>query len=143
MAYTGVYAIRFSDVDHAKILYYPRFLHYFHCTLEDFFEHGLNMPYTRVMNEHRIGFPAVHVEVDFKSPLRFGDHVAITMDIRKLGNKSVTWGYRGERVETGEECVTGTVATAVMNMDTFRAIPIPPQYRKWFEPHVVVAGVQA
>jgi len=137
MAYTSIYAIRFADVDHAKILYYPRFLHYFHCAFEDFFEHGIGMPYPRVLNEHRIGFPSVNVNVDFKAPLRFGDHVAITVDVQRIGSKSVTWGYSGTRVETNQLCVTGTVVTAVMSMDTYRAVDLPPQYRSWFEAHLV------
>ena len=136
MAYTQTYAIRFADVDHAKILYFPRFLHYFHCAFEDFFEHACGFHYNRVLNEHRIGFPAVHVDVDFMSPLRFGDHVEITIEVERIGNKSVTFAYRGRRVETNEACVKGSIVTAVMNMDTYHAIPLPPQYRAWFEQHL-------
>jgi len=136
MAYSVTYPIRFADVDHAKILYYPNFLNYFHTAFEDFFEHACKFAYHRVLNEHRIGFPSVHVEVDFKEPLRFGDHVEITIDVVKIGGKSVTWGYVGTRAETGIECVTGTIVTAVMSMDTYRAVELPKQYREWFEAHL-------
>ena len=137
MAYTNTYAIRFSDVDHAKILYFPKFLHYFHCVFEDFFEHAIGLHYNRLINEHRIGFPAVHVDVDFKAPLRFGDHVAITLEVERIGNKSVSWRYSGKRVETDQECVQGQIITAVMSLDTYHAIELPSHYREWFEAHLI------
>jgi len=137
MSYTSTYAIRFADVDHAKILYFPRFLHYFHCAFEDFFEHACNFPYNRVLNEHRIGYPSVRVEVDFKAPLRFGDHVAISINVDRIGTKSVSFRYRGVRVETNQLCVEGVITAACMNMDTYRAIEIPPTHRGWFEAFLV------
>lgn len=140
MAHTETYAIRFADVDHAKILYFPNFLHYFHCCFEDFFEHACGFAYNRVLNEHRVGFPAVRVEVDFKAPLRFGDHVAITIDVVKVGNKSAVFRYRGHRTETGQLCVEGRITTACMSMDTYRAIEIPKQYREWFGKHRALEG---
>lgn len=136
MPYTNTYAIRFADVDHARILYFPNFLHYFHCAFEDFFEHACGFHYNRVLNEHRIGFPSVRVEVDFKAPLRFGDHVAITIETERIGNKSITLRYIGHRTETDQVCVEGTITSACMSMDTYRAIEIPPQYRAWFEQHL-------
>jgi 4-hydroxybenzoyl-CoA thioesterase len=136
MAYTSRYAIRFADVDHARILYFPNFLHYFHCAFEDFFEHACNFHYQRVLNEHRIGFPSVHVEVDFRAPLRFGDHVDITVSVIRIGEKSVQFGYRGHRVETGQLVVEGKITTACMSMDTYKAIQLPALYRDWFEQHM-------
>jgi 4-hydroxybenzoyl-CoA thioesterase len=35
MAFRSQLKIRFGDIDHAGIVYYPRFLHYFHVALED------------------------------------------------------------------------------------------------------------
>ncbi|MCA8939168.1 MAG: acyl-CoA thioesterase [Planctomycetes bacterium] len=136
MAYKNTYAIRFNDVDHARILYFPTFLHYFHCAFEDFFEHACGFHYNRVLNEHRIGFPSVHVEVDFKEPLRFGDHVEITIEVVRIGNKSVVFRYTGKRVETEVECVRGEITAACMSMDSYHAIPVPQQYRSWFTEHL-------
>lgn len=136
MAYTMESAIRFADVDHARILYYPRFLHYFHCAFEEFFEHACGFPYHRVLNEHRIGFPTVHVEVDFRQPLRFGDHIQITLEVERIGGKSVTWNYRVLRKETAQVCAEGKVVTACMSMDTYQGIETPPQYREWFKKHL-------
>ncbi len=135
MAWTSTYPIRFADVDYAQILYYPNFLHYFHTAFEDFFEEACHFPYHRLLREHRVGYPSVHVEVDFREPLRFGDHVAIRIAVEKIGTKSVTWSYRGKRVETDQLCVEGRIVTACMSLDSYRGIAIPSQHRAWFEEH--------
>ena len=49
--------VRFSDEDHARIVYYPRFFHFFHVAFEDFFE-SEGVPYRACLDEG-VGWPAV------------------------------------------------------------------------------------
>ena len=65
MPFRSLLKIRFGDIDHAGIVYYPRFLHYFHVALEEFFGQELGIDYPLLINEHRIGLPTVHLETDF------------------------------------------------------------------------------
>jgi 4-hydroxybenzoyl-CoA thioesterase len=37
MAFYVLFKIRFGDIDRAGIVYYQRFMHYFHVALEEFF----------------------------------------------------------------------------------------------------------
>ncbi len=70
--------VRFSDVDHAGIVYYPRFFHFFHVAFEELWRARIgSRAYVELLDQDRIGFPAVRAECDFKSPLRFGDTMAI------------------------------------------------------------------
>ena len=43
MAFRSQLKIRFGDIDRAGIVYYPRFMHYFHVALEEFFAGKLGM----------------------------------------------------------------------------------------------------
>jgi 4-hydroxybenzoyl-CoA thioesterase len=133
--FSATYKIRFSDVDHAGILYYPRFLHYFHCCFEDFFERGLGIPYNHLLDVERMGFPTVHMNVDYLKPLRFGDHVEISLGIAKIGNKSVVWHYTGDtsRDNRTVRCVEGELTTVCINMDSFDGVILPQKYRDLFE----------
>ncbi len=133
--FSSTYRIRFSDVDHAGILYYPRFLHYFHCCFEDFFEHGLMVPYSHLLDVERIGFPTVHMEVDYLKPLRFGDHVEISLGVVEIGNKSISWRYRGHTARENRKikAVDARLVTVCMDMDSFKGTPLPDKYRKHFE----------
>lgn len=133
--FSATYKIRFSDVDRAGILYYPRFLHYFHCCFEDFFERALGVPYNHLLDVEKLGFPTVHMEVDYLKPLRFGDHVEISLCIDKIGTKSVTWQYTGDtsRENKKVQCVNARLVTACIHMDTFAAVALPQKYHDLFK----------
>ena len=45
MAFRSQLKIRFGDIDRAGIVYYPRFMHYFHVALEEFFASELEIQY--------------------------------------------------------------------------------------------------
>lgn len=138
--FSSTYPIRFSDVDHAGILYYPRFLHYFHCCFEDFFERGMGIPYNHLLDVERLGFPTVHMEVDYLKPLRFGDHVEISLGVQKIGNKSITWTYTGDTARDNKKvrAVEASLITACLDMDSFKGIALPQKYhdlfKKWLVP---------
>ena len=55
MSFRSKLRIRFGDIDRAGIVYYPRFMHYFHVAMEEFFAAKLGVAYHKVIDEHRIG----------------------------------------------------------------------------------------
>ena len=85
--------VQFGDIDQAQIVYYPRFIHYFHVAMEQFFRDVVGIAYPQLMKEHRLGHPTVHLEVDFKIPLRYGDIVEIEVEVEHIGATSVEWSY--------------------------------------------------
>lgn len=125
--------VRFSDEDHARIVYYPRFFHFFHVAFEDFFENE-GVPY-RACLDSGIGWPAVHAEADFECPVRFGDLLEIELGVARLGRSSATFAYRG--TVAGRAAVRGKVVVACVDMATMQARPIPAEYRAMFEKHLV------
>lgn len=135
MAFESRIKVRFGDEDHAQIVYYPRFFHYFHCAFEDFFdEHGHR--YRDCLDVDRVGWPAVHAEADFMKPVRFGEFACVRLEISRLGGKSATFEYEIRR-EDGERACTGRVTVACISMDTYKGVEIPPKYRAFFEEHLV------
>ncbi len=136
MAFQTRIKVRFGDEDHAGIVYFPRFLHFFHCAFEDFFDEQ-GHPYRRCLDEDRVGWPAVHVETDFRSPLRFGDVLHVTVTVASLGRRSATFRYVGRRGDADGPLVADARITVVaVGMDDFRSRPIPPRYRRLFEAHL-------
>ena len=92
--------MRFADVDHARIVYYPVFYHYFHVAFEELFRQKMGADaYVSLLDEDHIGFPAVHSECDYRAPLRFADEAETVISLKRLGNKSVTLSYQVSRVE--------------------------------------------
>ncbi|MCG3174712.1 MAG: 1,4-dihydroxy-2-naphthoyl-CoA hydrolase [Myxococcota bacterium] len=125
--------VGFADVDHAGIVFYPRFFEYFHEAFEAFFTVFGGMPYHEVLNRDRVGFPAVRAEADYQSPLRYGDEVDMTVTVARLGTKSAGFRYVGRRAADGTPCVEGRVTIVTVSMDSFRGIPIPDKFRALFE----------
>jgi 4-hydroxybenzoyl-CoA thioesterase len=133
--FSVTFPVRFADVDHAGIVYYPRFHHYFHIAFEEFFRQRVGpAAYMEILDRRRIGFPAVHSSCDYRAPLRFGDLVRIDMDIEQLGGKSIRFRYRALRAEgdSGQLVAEGVVVVAVTNLAEFRAIEIPDDLRQLF-----------
>ena len=131
MAYRTSIQVRFGDVDHAGIVYYPRFYIYFHEAFEDFFNDA-GMAYHRMLDGEHVGFPTVHVETDFRQPLRYGDSLDVELTVPKLSRRSATFRYVGYRHRDGVHCVTATITTACVDMKSFQAREIPDHMRELF-----------
>lgn len=130
MSFRSLHKVRFGDIDHAGIVYYPRFLHYFHVALEEFFASELEIDYPTVIDEHRIGLPTVHLETDFGRPLRYGDQIEIEVGVLKLGNSSITFGYQVFLLGEDKPWIVGHNVTVCLNMDTFKKVEIPDWLRE-------------
>ena len=86
--------VRFNDIDRAGIVYYPNYFHYYHMAFEDFFAAAHGLPYPAWFDERGIGFPTVHVEGDFESPLRYGDELEVELSVIRVGEASVEFAFR-------------------------------------------------
>lgn len=127
--------VRFADVDHAGIVYYPVFFHYFHVCFEEFFRARLGpKAYVELLDVERIGFPAVRTECDYRSPLKFADEVEIELSLVRLGARSLTLRYRALRLGGAEQvlCADARVTSAITDLEAFRAVPLPERLRPLF-----------
>ena len=118
--------VRFADIDHAGIVYYPRFFNYFHVAFEELWRTRIGpKAYSDIIDNQRIGFPAVRAECDFKAPLKFGDTAEIEVSIPRLGAKSITFRYRIFREGDRVLCAEGQVVCAVVDLAKFVSVAIP------------------
>jgi 4-hydroxybenzoyl-CoA thioesterase len=125
-AFTFTTPVRFADVDHAGIIYYPRFFHLFHIAFEELWRARMGArAYSALIDREHVGFPAVHAECDFKSPLRFGDEAEIAVSVERLGERSITFRYRVHRVAPRALAAEGKVVCAVVDLARFVAISVP------------------
>lgn len=125
--------VRFGDIDQAGIVYYPRFLHYFHVALEEFFSSEIGIDFPTLILRHRIGLPTVHLETDFSRALRFGDEFEIEIRVFSVGDSSIKFGYTVYLVEQQVVTTTGYNVTVCLDMVTFQKRPIPTWLREKLE----------
>ncbi len=133
MAFSKEIKVRFSDTDPAGVMYFPRFLDVFHGVFEDWFDEDLAMPYRWVLEDTRIGFPAVSTHCDYTAPFRFGETMVVTLKLVRLGDRSFTCEY--EARGRGEDLirVAARIVTVVVNLDSFVSHPMPAPMRKALE----------
>jgi len=124
--------VRFSDVDHAGIVYYPRFFHYFHLAFEELWRARMGpRAYVELIDRDRIGFPAVRAECEFSAPLRFGDTAKIALSVSRMGKKSITFHYVIRRADDDATLVAdGRVVCAIVDLAKFIAVPAPTRVRE-------------
>jgi len=130
MAFRTPIKVCFSDIDNAGIVYYPRFMHYFHLAIEEFFSKQLEVDFADVLHKRNVSFPTVHVESDFRRRLKYGDRIDMEVRILNLGRTSITWGYRGYRASDEELVVEGHNVTVCVRATTFEKIEVPEWLRK-------------
>lgn len=126
--------IRFEDVDAAGIVFFARFFSYAHEAMESLFD-ALDGGYVNLTMVRHIGMPAVHVNADYKSPLRFGDVTRISVTVPHVGNKSCTYRYELHRKKDGVLCAVIEHTCAVTDLLAMKAIPIPADVRAVLEKH--------
>ena len=129
MAYVQWLGVRFDDVDHAQIVYFPRLFGYCHWVFEDFFRLEVQVPYAQMLNERGIGFPTVHADADFKSPLRFGDVCRIELQTLKLSARSITNQYKLYLGDSQKLCAQVQIAVVAVRLATLEAVPLPEEVR--------------
>ena len=130
-AFDTTFQVRFGHVDPAGIVYFPRIYDYLHDVFEEVWEQHVGQRYYHLLQEQRIGFPLVHSEVNFVSPLRFGDRPLVRVTCFKLGRSSLGLHYmvfEGDRL-----CVDARLTTACANVDEMTPMPIPDEFRRAFE----------
>jgi len=136
VAYSKLIKVCFSDIDNAGIVYYPRFLHYFHLAVEEFFSSELGVDFADVLHVRNLSLPTVHVHVDFRRRLKYGDQIDIEVRVLEVGRSSITWGYKGYRgiAAAGSDLlVEGSNVTVCVTSDTFAKIEVPEWLRSGLE----------
>lgn len=143
MPTTTEHVVRFDEIDAAGIVFFARFFEWSHRALERFFD-DLPGGYVDLIQRQRIGFPAVHVESDWRSPLRYGDAVRIETSVAALGTTSVTFRFVFTRAAGDVPVATVRHVSVATDLATMKKVPLPEPCRAFLSLHLVpaAAGVQ-
>ncbi|WP_027474122.1 acyl-CoA thioesterase [Curvibacter gracilis] len=122
--------IRFSECDPAGIVFYPQYFVMFNDLLEAWVDQLLpELGFAGYIGTLRQGLPTVRLEADFRAISRMGDAVTLSLDLERLGDKSLTLalactGTEGDlRMQVRQVLVTTSLVT-------HQAIPIPDMLRR-------------
>jgi 4-hydroxybenzoyl-CoA thioesterase len=124
--------IRFSECDPAGIVFYPQYFVLLSDLLEAWIDTLMPGGYAGYVNQRRWGLPTVHLEAEFKAISRLGDDVTLSLEVIRLGTRSLTLalactGPDGQRRMSARQTVVTT------SLETHAAIAIPEELRRALE----------
>ena len=93
--------VEFSDTDMAGIMHYANFFRFMETAEHGFFR---SLGFSIVMGkwEPPIGWPRVHAECDYKTPLYFEDEVEIHMLVSEKKSKSLSYVFKFRKLNGPE-----------------------------------------
>ena len=137
-SYTHRRLVAFAETDMAGIVHFAQFYRY----MEEA-EHAFLRSVGLDVMEHKsdgtiLGWPRVSAKCGFKSPAFFGDTLAITVSVQRIGVKSLTLDYRFTRDDDGPggdkqptlvaEGTMKTVACTFTPDRTMASVPVPDSF---------------
>lgn len=115
--------IRYSDTDAQKIVFNGNYFTYLDDSLTDYFD---AMPGTWDQLEAE-GYDVVlaHVDIDFRSPARFGETISCGVKAVEIGNTSIRFALRIWEAATDRLVVEGRAIHVVVDSHTLQKTAVP------------------
>ena len=121
--------VEFHETDMAGIMHFANFFIWMECCEAAFFR-SLELPLISFVPGQVVGWPRVNVSCQYQAPLRFNDTVEVKLLVKKLGIRSITFGFQfrknSELVAEGEVTAVCVAADA---KGSIVAQPIPAEVR--------------
>lgn len=126
--------VRYWDVDSNAHVFNARYLVYVDDALTDFFDE-VGLDYA---SEDDGGYLLVvaHAEVDFRSEAVIGDMLATSVYVDRIGNTSITFGFKIVEEESGRTVATGNEVYVTIDPTERTAVTVPDGVRERLRPHV-------
>jgi acyl-CoA thioester hydrolase len=91
--YKAIRRVEFSDTDMAGIMHYSNFFRFMETAEHGFFR-SLGFSIMTRNTDPPVGWPRVHAECDYKSPLHFEDEVEIHLFVSEKRSKSLSYVFK-------------------------------------------------
>ena len=119
--------VEFADTDMAGIMHFSAFFRYMEAAEHELLR-NLGFSVYSVIDNDVVSFPRVAASCEFHSPAKCEDVLEIDVTVRRVGTKSVTYGFQfsqhGRDVATGEMT---SVCCRVRPGELIESVPIPAE----------------
>ena len=107
--------IYYEDTDCGGVVYYANYLKYFERARTHYLEdRGLSVA---GLLKEGTQFLVVHAELDYRSPARYGDILAVTTKLAAIGNASLTFSHVISERTSRRVVVEGSVKLVTVDLD--------------------------
>ena len=115
--------IEFRDTDMAGIAHFANFFAYMEEAEHEFLR-ALKLGVIYDFDGQEVSFPRVSAKCDYRHEVRFEEIIDIEVVVKKIGTKSITYGFRFSREETPIADGSITVVCCLMKQGK-RPVSIP------------------
>ncbi|MFZ5526117.1 MAG: acyl-CoA thioesterase [Pseudomonadota bacterium] len=132
-SFQRAHRIHFSECDPAGIVFYPQYFILFNDLLEGWVDAITPLGFADMVLNKRFGLPTVHLEAEFFAISRMGDDVTLSLQVERLGTKSLTLRLDCIAAD-GEKRMTVKQTIVTTSLETHQAIEIPPLLKQVLDP---------
>ncbi|QNN21659.1 acyl-CoA thioesterase [Planctomycetales bacterium ZRK34] len=119
--------VEFSETDMAGIVHFSQFFRYMEAAEHDLFRSMGTSVVTKLEDQH-YGWPRVHAECDYLSPLKFEDEFDVRLRIDEVRSRSIVYAYEFVKVDGGKTVARGSMTTVCVQQQddgTMCSVNIP------------------
>ena len=118
--------VRWSDVDHAGIIFYGAYVRFFEIAETEMFR-SAGVPYGQVFDRFDVWLPRVHLECDFMYPARLDDRLRVSTYVSRFGTTSVQLNFDVHHLEAGRLAAAGHEVLVATDRETMRPKAMPKE----------------
>ena len=135
MTFKHSFRVRWVDTDIAGVMHYSNFLRYFEACEEEFYR-SLGITLSAIRDRYRIMLPRIEAHCEYKAACRFDDEFEVSMRVRDVGEKTITYDFQLLRTEDGKLAAEGYLKCIAVNLE-WKAVPLPDEFSKMIRENIV------
>ncbi len=123
MEFKQSFRVHWVDTDIAGVMHFSNFFRYFEACEEEFFR-SLQLPLSQIRERYGVMLPRVEAHCEYKAPCRFDDVIEVTMKVREVAEKTITYNFQVTRQADGKLAAEGYVKCIAVSSQ-WKAVPLP------------------
>jgi acyl-CoA thioester hydrolase len=128
--------VRWSDVDHAGIIFYGAYVRFFEIAETEMFR-AAGLPYSGAFGRLGIWLPRVHFDCDFLYPARLDDRLRVVTYVSRFGTTSLTLNFDVWHLDAGRLAAVAHEVLVCTDRASLTSVPIPAALRSALAPYVL------
>lgn len=104
-------------------MHFSNYFRYFEACEEEFYR-SIGVPFNGIHEKYGILLPRVEAHCKYVARCRFDDLMEVTMRVREVAEKTITWDFRVVRQHDAKLAAEGYVKCIAVNSE-WKAVPLP------------------
>ena len=125
--------VRWSDVDHAGIIFYGSYVRFFEIAETEMFR-AAGLPFGELFGGLGIWLPRAHFDCDFRFPARLDDRLQVVTYVSHFGRTSITLTFDVVHLDAARIAAVGHEVLVCTERASLVPQPIPDALRTALEP---------